>query len=118
MFHLIKLELKKNKLGWFIKGAILANIIILGFLCMIPAIEMSEGEQTFKNFTDFFTISGAFVRSVFIVFAAVLISKMIIDEFKNRTMLVMFSYPINRKKNLECKINSYLLNDIYYTSNL
>lgn len=104
MFHLIKLELKKNKLGWFLKGAFLANIIILGFLCMIPAIGNSEGEQTFKTFTDFFMISGAFVRGTFTVFAAVLISKMIIDEFKNRTILVMFSYPVNRKKILSAKL--------------
>ncbi|MBP3040365.1 ABC transporter permease [Bacillaceae bacterium Marseille-Q3522] len=54
--------------------------------------------------TDFFTISGAFVRGVFIVFAAVLISKMIIDEFKNRTILVTFSYPVNRKKILGAKL--------------
>lgn len=104
MFHLIKLESKKNKLGWFIKGAILANIIILGFLCIIPAIENSEGIETFKTTTEFFTISGAFVRGIFIVFAAVLISKMIIDEFKNRTILVTFSYPINRKKILSAKL--------------
>ncbi|MGP7816594.1 ABC transporter permease [Niallia sp. 01092] len=104
MLHIIRLEQKKNKLGWFIKGAVLANIIILGILCMFPVIEKSEGEIIIKNSTDFFTISGAFVRGVFIVFAAVLISKMIIDEFKNRTILVTFSYPINRKKILSAKL--------------
>lgn len=49
-------------------------------------------------------ISGAMVRGVFIVFAAVLISKMIIDEFKNRSILVMFSYPLNRKNILSAKL--------------
>ncbi|WGD91944.1 ABC transporter permease [Bacillus subtilis] len=104
MFHLIRLEQKKNKLGWFIKGAILVNIIILGLLCIIPIIEKSEGELIFKSSKDFFAISGAMVRGVFIVFAAVLISKMIVDEFKNRSILVMFSYPLNRKNILSAKL--------------
>ncbi|MFB6469560.1 ABC transporter permease [Cytobacillus sp. Hz8] len=104
MLYLIKLELKKNKLGWFIKGIILANLITLGLLCMIPTVEKIEGKQTFKSFTDYFMISGAMVRGIIIVFAAVLISKVIIDEFKNRTHLVMFSYPVNRKKILSAKL--------------
>ncbi len=104
MFHLIKLEIKKNKLGWFVKGAILANILILGLLCMISVIEKSEGTEMMKDVTGIFTISGASVRGVFIVFAAVLISKMIIQEFKNRTIHIMFSYPINRKKILSAKL--------------
>lgn len=104
MFHLIKLELKKNKLGWFFKGAVLANIIILGFVCMFPLIERNEGEHIFTKYTDYFMISGAFVRATFTIFAAVLISKMIIDEFKNRTILVLFSYPINRKRILRAKL--------------
>lgn len=44
------------------------------------------------------------VRGVFIVFAAVLISKLIVDEFKNRSILVMFSYPLNRKNILSAKL--------------
>lgn len=104
MFHLIRLESKKNKLGWFVKGAILANILILGSICMISVIEKSEGTEMLKDMTGIFTISGASVRGVFIVFAAVLISKMIIQEFKNRTIHIMFSYPINRKKILSAKL--------------
>jgi ABC-type transport system involved in multi-copper enzyme maturation permease subunit len=71
---------------------------------MFPLIERNEGEYIFTKFTDYFMISGAFVRGTFTVFAAVLISKMIIDEFKNRTILVLFSYPINRKKILSAKL--------------
>jgi len=104
LFHLIRLESKKFKLGWFVKGAILANIIILSFLCIIPVVEKSEGTEMLNDVTGVSTIIGASVRGVFIVFAAVLISKMIIQEFKNRTMLIMFSYPINRKKILSAKL--------------
>ena len=104
MFQLIRLESKKFKLGCFIKGAILATILILFFLCMISVLEKSEGTEMLKDMTGIFTISGAMVRGVFIVFAAVLISKMIIQEFKSRTIHIMFSYPINRKKILGAKL--------------
>lgn len=104
MLHLIKLELRKNKLGWFVNGVILANVIILGLLCMFPIVEKLEGQQSFTSYTDYFMISGSMVRGTMIVFAAVLISKVIIDEFKNRTHLLMFSYPVNRKKMLSAKL--------------
>lgn len=104
MLHLIKLELKKNKLGWYVNGVILANVIILGLLCMFPILERLEGQQTLTSLTDYFMMSGAMVRGTMIVFAAVLISKVIIDEFKNRTHLVMFTYPVRRKKILSAKL--------------
>ncbi|PAV28683.1 hypothetical protein CIL05_15450 [Virgibacillus profundi] len=104
MYQLIKLEFKKNKIGWYIKGAIIANIIILGMLCLLTVIEKVEGETIFRTFNDFFMISGILIRGTFTVFAAVLISKVIIDEFKNRTSLIMFSYPINRKKIMASKL--------------
>jgi ABC-type transport system involved in multi-copper enzyme maturation permease subunit len=37
------------------------------------------------------------VRSVFIVFASVLIGRLIIEEYSNKTISVLFMYPISRK---------------------
>lgn len=104
MRHLINLELRKNNFGWYIKGAIIANIIILGLLYMMVMLEKLEGEVIFSTPDEFFTISGVLVRSTFIVFAAVLISKIIIEEFKNNTILILFSYPVSRKKIMGAKI--------------
>lgn len=39
MLNLIKLEFKKTKLGWYYKGAVIANLCILGFLCLIGSEE-------------------------------------------------------------------------------
>ena len=100
----MKLELKKHKIGWYIKGAVLANLIIVGMLALLTLIEKLESETIFRTANDFFMFSGLLIRGTFIVFAAVLISKMIIDEFKNRTSFVMFSYPINRKKIMATKL--------------
>ncbi len=48
--------------------------------------------------------TGVLIRGTFIIFAAVLITKIVIDEFKHRTSLVLFSYPINRKKLIAAKL--------------
>jgi len=38
------------------------------------------------------------------VFASVLIAKLVIEEYKNRTILIMFSYPVSRKKLIASKL--------------
>nr|WP_307894616.1 ABC transporter permease [Bacillus swezeyi] len=99
--NLIRIEMKKQKLGWYVRGAIFANLIILGFLWMVT---YTEGKDTFQTINETFLVIGTFVRAVFIIFGAVLISKLVISEFKNKTILVMFTYPINRKKLLAAKL--------------
>ncbi|MED1738629.1 ABC transporter permease [Bacillus swezeyi] len=99
--NLIRIEMKKLKLGWYVRGAIFANLIILGFLWMVT---YTEGADTFQTIDETFLLIGTFVRAVFIIFGAVLISKLVISEFKNKTILVMFTYPINRKKLLAAKL--------------
>ena len=49
-------------------------------------------------------MASSIVRATFIIFGAVLIAKLIIDEYKNKTILLMFSYPINRKKIMISKL--------------
>ena len=49
-------------------------------------------------------MASALVRATFIIFGGVLIAKLIIDEYKNKTILLMFSYPINRKKMMVSKL--------------
>ncbi|MGF7014512.1 ABC-type transport system involved in multi-copper enzyme maturation permease subunit [Ornithinibacillus bavariensis] len=104
MFTLMKLELKKLKIGWYVNGTIIANILILSVLFVISFIEKLEGNVVFRDYDEVFIIIGAFVRATFIIFAAVLIAKLVIEEFKNKTITVLFTYPINRKKLLGIKL--------------
>lgn len=83
MFTLMKLELKKVKMGWYVKGAMIANILILSFLFMIGYIEKLEGNVAFLDYDEAFIIIGAFVRATFIIFAAVLIAKLVIESNHN-----------------------------------
>ncbi|MCY8859396.1 ABC transporter permease [Bacillus atrophaeus] len=104
MWNLMRIELKKMKLGWYARGAIIANLILLGFLWMVSYVEKIEGEETMQTIDESFLIIGTLVRGVFIIFGSVLIARLVISEFKNKTILVLFTYPVNRKKLLASKL--------------
>ena len=104
MFHLMKLELKKFKLQSYVIGAIIASMSILGFIIFISFIEKSEGVFLFINYPESFLVIDTFVRGTFIIFAATLIAELIISEFKDKTITVLFMYPISRKKLMAAKL--------------
>lgn len=104
LVNLMKLEMKKNKFGWYFKGAVIANLLIVLFMCFMPYAEGLEGNPVFSGVTEALSIVGTFVRVTFIVFASVLFAKLIIDEYKNNTISLLFTYPIQRKKIILSKI--------------
>lgn len=104
MLHLMKLELKKFKLGWYVKRAIIANIVILALMIFVSIIAQVEGDAEIRNPEAILLMASTIVRATFIIFGSVLIARLIIGEYKNKTILLMFSYPINRKKMMASKL--------------
>ena len=104
MLHLMKLELKKFKLGWYVKRAIIANIVILAVMIFVSIIAQVEGDAEISNPATILLMASTIVRATFIIFGSVLIARLIIGEYKNKTILLMFSYPINRKKMMASKL--------------
>ena len=86
MLNLMKLEMKKNKFGWYFRGVILANVLIVLFMCFISYVTRLEGEPIFTGLSEALSVIGTFVRVTFVVFASVLFAKLIIDEYKNNTI--------------------------------
>ncbi|MDR2995557.1 MAG: ABC transporter permease [Bacillus cereus] len=104
MLRLMKLEMKKNKFGWYVRGAIIANIAILALLIFVGYVAQIEGDPEMRDPQIILSMASVSVRGTFIIFGAVLIAKLIIDEYKSKTILLMFSYPINRKKMMISKL--------------
>jgi hypothetical protein len=100
----MKLEMKKNKFGWYVRGAIIANIAILALLIFVGYVAQIEGDPEMRDPQIILSMASVSVRGTFIIFGAVLIAKLIIDEYKSKTILLMFSYPINRKKMMISKL--------------
>jgi len=104
MLNLMRLEMKKYHFGRYVKAAMIANFAILGFMFMILVISKIEGDTEIENYHIALSIIDSFVRCVFIIFAATLIAKLIIGEYKNKTIITAFMYPINRKKFIAAKL--------------
>lgn len=104
VYKLIKLEIKKFKLWKHWKGVLLANIGFIAFLCLIYGLEISGENVPFDSFDMVMLILGAIVRATFILYASFLIVNLVIDEYKHKTINIMFTYPIKRKKILAAKL--------------
>ncbi|HFK1547590.1 ABC transporter permease [Bacillus albus] len=104
MLRLMKLELKKFKIGWYVRGAIIANIAILALLIFVSIVSQIEGDPEIRDPQMILLMASTLVRATFIIFGSVLIARLIISEYKNKTILLMFSYPINRRKMMSSKL--------------
>lgn len=102
MLKLIQLELIKYKISGYVRGAFIAIACIFGIVCLI-AYDRSEGQAFRDSVTLFFAIDS-FTKGTFIVFSSVLLSRFIIDEYRTKSITVLFMYPINRKKLMVAKL--------------
>ncbi|MFJ7725098.1 ABC transporter permease [Neobacillus sp. NPDC097160] len=104
MRKLISLEIKKFKLYSYLKGILITNFVIMGFLCLIYFGEKSDGNIAFVSYETAFTDFGVLIRAAFIIFASVLIARLFIEEYKSNSITLMFMYPIKRKKIMMAKL--------------
>ncbi|MBL4930354.1 ABC transporter permease [Clostridium paridis] len=100
MLKLMKLELKKFRIG--VKGAVIANLIMLAAIVM--TVFVSQDSKEFSSYSLVFELTGLTVRAVFIIFSSSIIAKLIVGEYNNKTINLMFMYPINRMKIMLSKI--------------
>ena len=125
MLSLIKIEINKVSkskllLAWFV--TILIVLGITGIIIMGLGTDNKLGEfvgQSSNNFriadkwenwaiaTSLF--AALFTKAAFLIFEAYLLSIIFIDEFKQRTIFQLFSYPISKIKLLWGKVISVIL---------
>ena len=125
MLSLIKIEINKVSksklfLAWF--ATILIVLGVTGIIIMGLGTDNKLGEfvgQSSNNFriadkwenwaiaTSLFSV--LFTKAAFLIFEAYLLSIIFIDEFKQRTIFQLFSYPISKIKLLWGKVISVIL---------
>ena len=125
MLSLIKIEINKVSksklfLTWF--ATILIVLGVTGIIIMGLGMDNKLGEfvgQGSNNFkiadkwenwaiaTSLF--SSLFTKAAFLIFEAYLLSIIFIDEFKQKTIFQLFSYPISKIKLLWGKVISVIL---------
>ena len=125
MLSLIKIEINKVSkskllLAWFVTILIVSGVT--GIIIMGLGTDNKLGEfvgQSSNNFriadkwgnwaiaTSLF--SALFTKAAFLIFESYLLSTIFIDEFKQRTVFQLFSYPISKIKLLWGKVISVIL---------
>lgn len=104
MLKLMKLEMRKHRLGRYVKvsGFIAAGIML--FMISIYFLEQLEGSIAYGSYDEFFVLVLTFVRAAFVILSGVLIARLVIEEYRSKTILLMFTYPISRKKVMLSKL--------------
>lgn len=106
MAHLIKLELKKFGIARniiFMLAAILFSIL---FITISLWDSMTDPEQVKDTFESTYLVIGLLMSFIFLVYSSVLTAKLVIGEYNQRTITIMFSYPLNRT-NTDCQQIDY-----------
>lgn len=100
MLKLIQLEWKKIKITHF-----LVTILIVNLLLILWCVGNDGGRLSgYPSFQEGFADIHTYVWFVWIIFAAVLTTKIIITEYNQRTISVLFTYPIPRIKLIGAKL--------------
>lgn len=102
MFKLIKLEIKKFKLWGEIKGIAISYLCLL--CIMLAGIFSSTDQKDFKTMAITFETLRTISEVTFLIYSSVILSKLVIGEYKNKTIMNMFMYPIDRKKLIIAKL--------------
>ena len=103
MLKLIKLEWKKNNIGKYIRNAAILAVILYLFLFSLAFLgiandpdtgvpDTAPGNETISPSIELFTSMS------FLVFTGVMLASFIVSAYKNKTMNLMFSYPIKRQR--------------------
>lgn len=103
MLKLIKLEYQKNRIGRYVRSAVILALALSLFLFALAFFGIANDPDTGVPDAALGkgTISAPielFTSMSFLIFTGVMLSSFIVSAYKNKTMALMFSYPIKRQK--------------------
>ena len=105
---LFELELQKNKIRTYVAASLAIAFTMLGFLYLFayaPMLEPNDKDMAiFSGYHNLIPLFGVLNMAVFCVLSAVMYSKFIIEDYTGKRIILLFSYPVSRKKILLSKL--------------
>ena len=102
MLKLIRLEWKKNNIGKYIRTAVILTALLCLFTFALAFLGIAnEPDGTLDAAPGMDTISSPielFTGMAFLIFTSVMLASFIVSAYKNKTMNLMFTYPVKRQK--------------------
>lgn len=110
MNKLIQFELKRNSLKPYHIAVGIITIVILGLLYLfaaIPRIDSADADaEMFMSYEFIVGLGNIISMAIFSIMSAAMASKIIVDEYTEKKAILLFSYPVARKKVLDAKITT------------
>ncbi|SDC36658.1 ABC-2 family transporter protein [Terribacillus halophilus] len=103
MLNLMKLEMKRMNFHTIAVCFLSINAGILGILLLL-GVDPEITAEDFNNAEQIMILIKTLVVAAFVIYASVLLSNMVIEEFKSKTITVLFTTPVSRKKLLLAKV--------------
>ena len=108
MLKLIKLEWKKTPIGKYIRGAVIMAGMLGLFIFALAYLGIAndpDGTLDAAPGTDVISAPiELFTSMAFLIYTSVMLASFIVSAYKNKTMNLMFSYPIKRQKILAAQM--------------
>lgn len=105
---IFSLELERNSLRPYKIAALISIFFLLGFIYLMAAIpKIDPGDSDAELFASYYFVIGltlVVMMGIFSVISATMSSKIIVDEYCGKKAILLFSYPISRKKIMETKL--------------
>lgn len=102
MLKLIRLEWKKNNIGKYIRTAVILTALLCLFTFALAFLGIAnEPDGTLDAAPGMDTVSSLvelFTGMAFLIFTSVMLASFIVSAYKNKTMNLMFTYPVKRQK--------------------
>lgn len=103
MLKLIRLEFEKTRFGGYMLSAFITSLVLLALSLVVAFVpdEMNEGEITMQTLLQ---INFMLSQSAFIVFSSAVLARLVIEEYRTKTIQMLFTYPVQRKKLITAKL--------------
>jgi ABC-type transport system involved in multi-copper enzyme maturation permease subunit len=104
----MKLEIQKNNMRPYIYASIIITVTMIGLIYLFayaPHLEPNDPDLfIFAGYDNVIQLYGVVNMTVFCVLSCVIYSRFIIEAYKEKQLILLFSYPVNHKKILFSKI--------------
>ena len=107
MLRLMKLEFRRNKIKTYIIASAVAGVMMTGFLFLIayaPRIDHDADLQMFAGYNNLTSLFFMVNMAVFATLSGTMYARFIIEEYKEKRAILLFSYPVKRDRIMLAKL--------------
>lgn len=103
----MQLEIKRNNMRAYVVASAIASMIMLGFIYLFayaPNIDPDPDLQLFAGYNHIFPMFSMLGMAVFATLSAIMQARFVIEEYRGKRVILLFSYPVRRDKVLLSKL--------------